>query len=51
MEEWKKSNFCKTSKFFIGPSRTAVIKANKKEYGLDAENGDLTTELVAKLTA
>jgi hypothetical protein len=51
MEEWKKSNFCKTSKFFIGPSRTAVIKAIKKEYGLDAENGDLTPELVAKLTA
>jgi hypothetical protein len=51
MEEWKKSNFCGTSKYFIGPSRTAVIKAIKKEYGLDAENGDLTPELVAKLTA
>ncbi len=51
MEEWKKSNFGKTSKFFIGPSRTAVIKAIKKEYGLEAKNGDITPELVQKLSA
>ena len=51
MDEWGKSNFCKPNKFYIGQSRTAVIKAIKEEYELDAENGDLTPELVAKLTA
>jgi len=51
MDEWGKSNFCKPNKFYIGQSRTTIIKAIKKELGLEDKNADLTPEFVEKLSA
>jgi len=51
MKEWGKSKFCSVSSYVIGPNRSAVIKAIKKEYGLDNKNADLTPEFVQKLAS
>jgi hypothetical protein len=50
-EVWKKSIFCKPNQLIIGPNRTACIKAIKAAYGLKDATGNLTQDLVNKLSA
>jgi hypothetical protein len=50
-EAWKKSIYCKPNQLIIGPNRTACIKAIKAAYGLKDATGNLTQDLVNKLSA
>ncbi len=50
-EAWKKSAFCSPASLILGPNRKKCVAAIKAAYGISDSSGDLTQELVDKLSA
>jgi hypothetical protein len=48
---WKKSAFCSPGSLILGPNRKKCVSAIKSAYGISDRSGDLTKELVDKLSA
>jgi hypothetical protein len=48
---WKKSAFCSPGSLILGPNRKKCVAAIKAAYGISDSSGDLTQELVDKLSA
>ena len=48
---WKKSAFCSPGSLILGPNRRTCVAAIKAAYGISDSSGDLTQELVDKLSA